>query len=79
MYVPHIFCDLFPADEQLEKSREVIKRLQEEKKRFVEESREKIQEAEQTLEEEKGVLLQELSRGKQAALSLLNVSHVMIM
>ena len=59
--------------EQLEKSREIIKRLKEEKKRVVEEMEEKLVKAEDDMETEKEKLVQEVSRGKSAAITLLQV------
>ena len=59
--------------EQLEKAREIIKRLKEEKKQLVEEMKQKMQSTEQAMEEEKEKLVQELSRGKAAAIALMQV------
>lgn len=59
--------------EQLEKAREIIKRLKEEKKQLAEEMRQKMQSTEQAMEEEKEKLVQELSRGKAAAIALMQV------
>jgi len=49
--------------EQLEKSRELIRRLKEERQKVIEEA-----------DKEKEVLVQEISRGKTAAISLMQVS-----
>ncbi|XP_074659132.1 uncharacterized protein LOC141911926 isoform X2 [Tubulanus polymorphus] len=59
------------SKEQLEKSREIIRKLQEEKKALAQETDEKIALAEKSLEEERSNLVQELHRGKQATVSLL--------
>ncbi|CAE1254672.1 GOLGA4 [Acanthosepion pharaonis] len=59
------------GSEQLEKSREIIKQLKEEKKQAVAELEEKLSHAEKTMEEEKSNLVQELSRGKALAISLI--------
>lgn len=63
----------FVGSEQLEKSREIIKQLKEEKKQAVAELEEKLSHAEKTMEEEKSNLVQELSRGKALAISLIQV------
>jgi len=49
--------------EQLEKSREVVRRLKEERQKVIEEA-----------DKEKEALVQEISRGKTAAISLMQVS-----
>lgn len=59
--------------EQLDKAREVIKKLKDEKSNAVEEMSAKIKAAEQGLEEERENLMQELKRGKSAALNLMQV------
>ena len=64
---------LLSAAEQLEKSREIIKRLKEEKKQIVVDMEEKLRQAEDQAEVEKDKLVQEVSRGKSAAISLLQV------
>ena len=64
---------LLAAAEQLEKSREIIKRLKEEKKKIVMEMDERLRQAEDNAEVEKDKLVQEVSRGKSAAISLLQV------
>ena len=61
------------AAEQLEKSREIIKRLKEEKKKIVVEMDERLRQAEDNAEVEKDKLVQEVSRGKSAAITLLQV------
>ena len=66
---PNLFLD----QEQLEKAREIIKRLKDEKKRAAEEAAEKIQVAEKAIEEEKEMLMQDLSRGKKEAIALVQV------
>ena len=65
---------LLSAAEQLEKSREIIKRLKEEKKQIVAEMEERLRQAEDDAEVEKDKLVQEVSRGKSAAITLLQVS-----
>ena len=62
-----------PDQEQLEKAREIIKRLKEEKRQQMEEMGNKLQNTEQAMEEEKEKLVQELSRGKAAAIALMQV------
>lgn len=64
---------LLPDQEQLEKAREIIKRLKEEKRRLAEEMNEKLKTTELSMEDEKEKLVQELSRGKAAAVTLLQV------
>ena len=64
---------LLSAAEHLEKSREIIKRLKEEKKQIVIDMEEKLRQAEDQAEVEKDKLVQEVSRGKSAAISLLQV------
>ena len=68
------FASYFPAKEQLEKSRDIIKRLQEDKKRVMQEAREKVEKAEQNFDEERQSFIQDLSRGKAEAIKLLKVS-----
>ena len=67
------WLNCFSGTEQLEKSREIIKRLKEEKRRVVEEMEEKLVKAEDDMETEKEKLVQEVSRGKSAAITLLQV------
>ena len=61
------------AAEQLEKSREIIKRLNEEKKKIVHEMEEKLRKTDDDMEVEKERLVQEVSRGKSAAITLMQV------
>ncbi|XP_036362294.1 golgin subfamily A member 4 isoform X4 [Octopus sinensis] len=63
------------AAEQLEKSREIIKQLKEEKKQAIIQLEDKLKHAEKTMEEEKENLVQELSRGKALAISLVQEEH----
>ncbi|GAB1603388.1 golgin subfamily A member 4-like isoform X3 [Argonauta hians] len=63
------------AAEQLEKSREIIKQLKEEKKRTVIQLEDKLKHSEKAMEEEKANLVQELSRGKALAISLVQEEH----
>ncbi|KAJ8314173.1 hypothetical protein KUTeg_008734 [Tegillarca granosa] len=59
------------SQEKLEKSREIIKKMKEDKKQALTEMEERIKAAEKTMEEEKEILIQELSRAKQAAVTCL--------
>jgi predicted DNA-binding transcriptional regulator YafY len=61
------------AQDQLQKSREIIKRLQEEKKTLQQEMQEKLQSSERSIEEDKEEMIQELRRGRTAALQLMQV------
>lgn len=61
--------------EQLEQSREVIRKLNEEKSHLEQEMRQRIENSETTLEREKDSELQELRRGKVEALRVLQVSR----
>ena len=61
------------ATEQLEKSREIIKRLKAEKQQAVSELEGQLREREDVMEQEKESLVQEVSRGKSAAISLMQV------
>ncbi len=60
--------------EQLEKAREIIKRLNEEKKKLAEELKTRVEMTEKTSDEEREALMLELKRGKAAALELMQVS-----
>ena len=62
-----------PAQEQLEKSREVISKLTDEKKSLAEQMKEKFETSERSLEDERETLMVELKRGKAAALALMQV------
>ena len=69
--------DIFPtAVEQLEKSREIIRRLKEDKKQVTESMQQHLESSEQSIEQEKETLIQELKRGKAAALQLMQVCVV---
>ena len=72
MTVENIMSSISAA-EQLEKSREIIKRLNEEKKKIVHEMEEKLRKTEDDMEVEKERLVQEVSRGKSAAITLMQV------
>lgn len=61
------------ATEQLEKSREIIKRLKAEKQEAVAELEGKLRDREDVMEKEKETLVQEVSRGKSAAITLMQV------
>ena len=63
------------GQEQLEKAREIIKRLKDDKEKLSEEMSTKIKSSEQSLEEERENLMLELKRGKSAALGLMQVAH----
>lgn len=71
--ISSLFESLFLDFEQLEKAREIIKQLKEEKNRLVKETQVRVQQTEQVMEEEKEKLVHELSRGKAAAVSLIQV------
>ena len=77
-YVTLSFCSvsgiLHSEDEQLEKAREILRRLKSEHKRELREMKERFQMTENNLEDEKEKLIMELSRGKSAAVLLIQVS-----
>lgn len=62
----------------MEKSREIIKQLKEEKNQSIVQLEDKLKHAEKTMEEEKENLVQELSRGKALAISLVQVEQLLI-
>jgi hypothetical protein len=64
---------LITATDQLEKSREIIKRLKDDRKRLIDEYEEKLRGREDQMETEKEKLVQEISRGKSAAITLMQV------
>ncbi|XP_060588973.1 golgin subfamily A member 4-like [Ruditapes philippinarum] len=59
------------SSDQLEKSREIIKRLKDDRKRLIDEYEEKLRGREDQMETEKEKLVQEISRGKSAAITLM--------
>ena len=61
------------GQEQLEKAREIIKKLQEEKKKLTEEIKTQVEVTEKVSDEERDQLIQELKRAKAAALELMQV------
>ena len=67
---------IIAAQEQLEKSREIINKLSDEKKNLAEQMKEKLESSERSLEDERETLMEELKRGKAAALSLMQVRCV---
>ena len=70
----HFECS--EGQDHLEKSREIIRKLQEDKKRLSDEMKQKIESSEQQLEQEKDGLVEELKRGKAAAIALMQVLYI---
>ena len=64
---------LHTGQEQLNKSREIIRRLQEEKRSIQEEMERRLESSERSIEEDKEEMIQELRRGRTAALQLMQV------
>ena len=63
----------FTDKEQLEKARDIMRKLKEDKRKAIEQAEEKIRSTEASLEEEKERMLTELKRGKSEAFSVMQV------
>ena len=70
-----IYICIITGQEQLEKAREIVKKLQEEKKKLMEEIKTQVEVTEKVSDEERDQLIQELKRAKAAALELMQVKY----